>query len=58
MGDWVEIAVGRSVIVEGVYSTEVGPRDLYDDLRIFCVAEYEVGPRRGLEWYSEAARSK
>jgi hypothetical protein len=58
MGDWVEIAVGRPVIVEGVYSTEVGLRDLYDDLRIFCVAGYEIRLRRGIERDGEAARSK
>ena len=56
MGDWVEIAAGRPVIVEGVYSTEACLRDLYD-LRIFCVAGYEVRLQRGLERDSEAARS-
>ncbi|MEV8388620.1 MULTISPECIES: uridine kinase [unclassified Streptomyces] len=48
LGDWVSVPAGTPLIVEGVYSTQLAARGLYDH-RLFCVADPETRLRRGLE---------
>jgi uridine kinase len=56
LAEWIPVPAGVTVIVEGVYCTELRLRDYYD-YRIFCVADQAVRLRRGLERDGEAARS-
>lgn len=48
LGEWVTIAAGTPLIVEGVYSTHLAARPYYDH-RLFCVATRETRLRRGLD---------
>lgn len=57
LAEWISVPAGVTVVVEGIYCTELRLRDHYD-YRIFCVADQSVRLRRGLARDGEAARSQ
>lgn len=57
LADWIEIAAGTPLFVEGVYSTQADLRDFYT-FRIFCNTDREVRLRRGLDRDGEESRSQ
>jgi uridine kinase len=55
LGDWVELADGTALIVEGIYCTELAAREFYS-CRVFCRAAADLRLSRGLARDGEEAR--
>ncbi len=57
LAEWISVPADVTVVVEGIYCTELRLRDHYD-FRIFCVAHRAVRLRRGLARDGHGARSQ
>jgi uridine kinase len=57
LAEWHDIPAGIPLVIEGVYSTRAGVRDLYT-YRVYCHAPHELRLSRGLERDGAAAESQ